>query len=211
MKRTITTTLVALTIVLFGGFAMPKAAQAANATQTQGGITCYNETTINTAANWPGTNFWYCGQSQTDFGYADFGFLAAQAGNTSNTINAKTLLFNASAKLFVFQNSTIFVTFCTGSVTSPVGAQPLIPVNECFNQQQLTANTRGLTTTGPTAAFPYSVIVEEYIDANSNDEIFQQPPCFWQIKSAPARQSKNAPLDVLITEHGMVAAAGCLP
>lgn len=40
---------------------------------------------------------------------------------------------------------------------------------------------------------------------------FDSPTCFWQIKSAPARQSKNAPLDVLITEHRAVAAASCLP
>ena len=159
--------LAAIVVVVVGALALPKTAQAAPAYQTQGGITCHNQNISGTT--WPGTNFWYCGQSNADFGPTDAGYLADQGAY------AKTALFNKGVKVFVFQTSATFVTFCNGSVTYPVGANPLIPVNECFTTAQL-QYVRGLSTTGPTAQFPYSVVVETYTDSYTGKTVNDQPP-----------------------------------
>ena len=166
LKKLITTALSGLALLMLGAIAIPQEAKAAPASQTQGGVTCYNQNISPTT--WPGYNFWYCGQSNADFGPTDAGYLADQG------VYAKTQLFNKGVKIFVFTDATDAVNFCGGSVTSPAGAQPLIPVSQCFSYSKL-QNLRGLTSTGPSSTFPYSVVFEQYTDAYSGHLVNQQP------------------------------------
>jgi hypothetical protein len=45
--------------------------------QTQGGVTCYQESTSTTV--FPGNKYWYCGTSEPTYGHSAFGDLGTMA------------------------------------------------------------------------------------------------------------------------------------
>jgi hypothetical protein len=125
--------------------------------QTQGGVTCYQESTSTTV--FPGNKYWYCGTSEPTYGHSAFGDLG--------TIGAqgKSVLLSGGLHFFVFADVAHFKTFCTGTVTSPPMGTPLIPSAVCTTMSVMDDTYRGLSLVGGT--FAISVIVESDVWAPS--------------------------------------------